>query len=59
MELRAYERKINRQATLDAMLDAYSEWLRTKNPVLKISVTDLMLQLHQIDPHFFCELSFE
>ena len=57
-ELNAYEQKLTFEETLDAFLDLYSAWMKTREPWLKIRVVMLAFELHRLDPQFECNLSF-
>lgn len=57
-ELQAYERKVDFEQTLDAFLDLYSSWKKTHAPPLKLRLVMLVFELHRLNRHFQCELSF-
>ena len=58
-DLEGYERKLVFERTLDAFLDLYSQWRRTRRSDLKLRVVMLAFELHRLDPGFVCELTFE
>lgn len=57
-ELQTYERKLTFQRTLDAFLDLYSNWKRTRQEPLKLRLVMLAFELHRLDREFQCTLSF-
>jgi hypothetical protein len=57
-QLDVYERKLAFERTMDAFLDLYSTWKRTRQPPLKVRLVMLAFELHRLDPDFCCELSF-
>ena len=57
-ELDAYERRLTFQRTLDAFLDLYSTWKRTRQRPLKLRLVMLAFELHRLDHDFRCELFF-
>lgn len=57
-DLSAYERKLTFDETLDAFLDLYSAWMKTRESALKIRVVMLAFELHRLDPAFECNLAF-
>jgi len=58
-ELETYERKIAFERTLDAFLDLYSSWKKTRHGQLKLRLVMLAFELHRLDREFRCELSFK
>ena len=57
-ELETYERKLEFERTLDALLDLYSSWRRSHEQPLKLRIVMLVFELHRLDSHFECTLSF-
>lgn len=57
-ELETYERKLTFERTLDAFLDLYSAWKRTRQRPLKLRLVMLAFELHRLDRDFQCDLSF-
>ena len=57
-DLNAYEQKLLFDETLDAFLDLYSVWIKTREPALKMRVVLLAFELHRLDPAFECTLAF-
>lgn len=57
-DLDSYERKIVFDRTLDSFLDVYSLWKRTRDGALKVRLVMLLFELHRLDAHFECEVSF-
>jgi hypothetical protein len=57
-DLETYERKVAFEHTLDAFLDLYSSWKKTRQPPLKFRLVMLAFELHRLDPQFQCELFF-
>ena len=57
-ELEAYERKMTFERTLDAFLDLYSAWRKSRQPLLKLRLVMLAFELHRLDRQFQCELTF-
>ncbi|MBI3324123.1 MAG: hypothetical protein HYZ92_02475 [Candidatus Omnitrophica bacterium] len=58
-EFHAYERKLTYEETLDAFLDLYSTWMKSREPWLKFRLVMLAFELHRIEPAFVCSLSFQ
>lgn len=58
-DLETYERRLTFERTLDAFLDLYSTWKRTRTDALKLRLVMLAFELHRLDPAFICELSFQ
>ena len=57
-ELAVYERKLSFDETLNAFLDVYSTWIKTHQPDLKVRVVMLAFELHRLNHHFQCDLTF-
>ena len=57
-ELAVYEHRLTFDDTLNAFLDVYSSWMKTRQSELKIRVVMLAFELHRLDPAFECTLSF-
>ena len=57
-DMESYERKLTFQSTLDAFLDLYSTWKRTRHQPLKLRLVMLAFELHRLDRDFRCDLSF-
>ena len=57
-EMEVYERKLEFERTLDALLDLYSSWRRSHEQPLKLRIVMLVFELHRLDNHFQCTLSF-
>lgn len=57
-ELEAYERRLAFERTLDAFLDLYSLWKKTRQPPLKLRLVMLVFELHRLNREFQCELLF-
>jgi len=58
-DLETYERKFAYERTLDAFLDLYSSWKRTRDEETKLRLVMLAFELHRLDGGFLCDLSFE
>jgi hypothetical protein len=58
-DLETYERKLGYERSMDSFLDLYSAWKHTHQESLKLRLVMLAFELHRIDPHFQCDLSFE
>ena len=58
-EFDLYERKLAFQSTLDAFLDLYSSWKKSRNETLKLRLVMLAFELHRLDEAFECDLSFQ
>lgn len=58
-ELDTYERKLNFQRTLDAFLDLYSSWKKSRDRRLKLRLVMLAFELHRLDEAFQCDLFFK
>ena len=58
-EFDAYERKLTFQRTLDAFLDLYSAWKKSRDKALKLRLVMLAFELHRLDEAFECDLSFQ
>ena len=57
-DLEGYERKLIYERTLDAFLDVYSSWKKTREKPLKLRLVMLVFELHRLDQEFTCDLSF-
>ena len=57
-ELESYERKLTFERTLDAFLDLYSAWRKTRDQRLKLRLVMLVFELHRLNREFQCDLSF-
>ena len=57
-ELKAYERKLSADETLNAFLDLYSQWRKTREPMLKVGLVMLAFELNRLDPSFEFDLAF-
>ena len=57
-ELEAYEKKLAFERTLDAFLDLYSSWKKTHEHQVKLRLVMLAFELHRLNHHFQCDLSF-
>jgi hypothetical protein len=58
-DLETYERKLDFQRTLDAFLDLYSSWKKSRDGRLKLRLVMLAFELHRLDGGFQCDLSFK
>ena len=58
-DLEGYERKLTFERTLDAFLDVYSSWKKTRQEGLKLRLVMLAFELHRLDEHFQCDLAFQ
>ena len=58
-DLESYERKFAYQRTLDAFLDLYSAWKKTRDEGTKLRLVMLAFELHRLDHEFLCDLSFD
>lgn len=54
-----YERKLTYTKTMDSFLDLYSAWKRTHKEALKLRLVMMAFELHRLDKHFTCDLSFQ
>ena len=57
-EFHAYEQKLTFEHTLDGFLDLYSSWRKNHQQGLKLRLVMLAFELHRLNPHFECNLSF-
>lgn len=57
-DMDVYERKLTFERTLDSFLDLYSQWRRTHDEQVKLRLVMLVFELHRLDSHFECDLSF-
>ena len=57
-DVSAYERKLTFERTLDAFLDLYSSWKRTRKKPLKLRLVMLAFELRRLDGDFRCDLAF-
>ena len=57
-DFETYERKFAFERTLDAFLDLYSSWKKTRAQPVKIRLVMLAFELHRLDHSFQCDLSF-
>ena len=58
-DLEGYERHQGFERTLDAFLDVYSQWRKTRQDALKLRLVMLLFELHRLDEAFQCDLVFE
>ena len=58
-DLEGYERKLDFERTMDAFLDLYSSWKKTHAQEVKVRLVMLVFELHRLDNHFECDLSFK
>ena len=58
-DLETYERKLDFERTMDAFLDLYSSWKSTHAQEVKVRLVMLVFELHRLDSHFACDLSFK
>jgi len=58
-ELETYERKFIFERTVDAFLDLYSSWKKTRDDSLKLRVVMLAFELHRLERNFQCDLWFQ
>jgi len=58
-ELEGYERKLTFERTLDAFLDLYSTWKKTRAQPIKLRLVMLVFELHRLDHQFQCDLEFK
>lgn len=58
-DLETYERHISFERTVDAFLDVYSQWRKTRQEGLKLRLVLLAFELHRLDSHFECDLTFQ
>ena len=52
-EMALYERRVTFEQTLDAFLDLYSAWKKTRASHMKLRLVLLACELHRLD-HRFC-----
>lgn len=57
-DLSHYERRLAFDETLNSFLDLYSQWMKTREPWLKIRLVMLAFELNRLDPQFECNLAF-
>ena len=57
-DVEVYERKLTFERTLDAFLDVYSSWKRTRDQTVKLRLVMLAFELHRRNSEFQCDLSF-
>ena len=58
-DLESYERHFVFERTVDAFLDVYSQWKKTRETGLKLRMVMLLFELHRLDAAFQCDFSFE
>ena len=51
-ELNEYDREERKNEAIDRLLDAYAEWLRTKDPAAEIQLRSHAKRLRELDPDF-------
>ena len=57
-ELETYERRLSYERTMDAFLDLYSSWKRTRQSGMKLRLVMLAFELHRLNNEFQCDLTF-
>ena len=57
-ELETYERRLSYERTMDAFLDLYSSWKRTRQSGMKLRLVMLAFELHRLNSEFQCDLTF-
>lgn len=57
-DMSQYERRLAFDDTLNSFLDLYSQWMKTREPWLKIRLVMLAFELNRLDPQFECNLAF-
>ena len=57
-DMSQYERRLTFDDTLNSFLDLYSQWMKTREPWLKIRLVMLAFELNRLDPQFECNLAF-
>ena len=57
-ELETYERRLSYERTMDAFLDLYSSWKRTRQSGMKLRLVMLAFELHRLNSDFQCDLTF-
>ena len=57
-ELETYERRLSYERTMDAFLDLYSSWKRTRQSAMKLRLVMLAFELHRLNSEFQCDLTF-
>ena len=57
-DLEVYERKFLFERTMDAFLDLYSSWKKTRQRPIKLRLVMLAFELHRLDKDFACDLTF-
>jgi hypothetical protein len=58
-EMETYERRAEFERTLDAFLDLYSSWKKSRSQEVKLRLVMLAFELHRLNPEFQCELYFQ
>lgn len=58
-EMRRFETEMTKQQKIDLLLDLYGEWLKTRNPELKIRIKELADRIHEVEPGFHFEINSE
>ena len=58
-ELEAHEKRLAFECTLDAFLDLYSTWKKSRGQEVKLRLVMLAFELHRLNPEFQCELFFK
>lgn len=59
-ELETYERRLTYERTMDAFLDLYSAWMKTRqSPLIKLRLVMLAFELHRLNSEFQCDLTFQ
>ena len=57
-DLETYERRVAFERTLDAFLDLYSQWRKSRRETLKVRLVMLAFELHRLYQQFQCDLTF-
>ena len=58
-DLEVYERQFLYERTMDAFLDLYSTWKKTRARPLKLRLVMLAFELHRLNAEFVCDLLFQ
>ena len=58
-EIRRFETESTKQQKVDLLLDLYNEYLKTKNPELKMRIGEISAQISEVEPGFRFDINRE
>lgn len=58
-EMETYEKRLTFERTLDAFLDLYSAWRKSRGQEVKLRLVMLGFELHRLNPEFQFDLFFQ